>query len=39
MQILLIQSEFCHIFDYHVNIMSKVMTEFVAELVKISHLF
>ena len=39
MQILLIQSEFCHIFDYHVKIMSKVMTEFVAELVKILHLF
>ena len=39
MQILLIQSEICHIFHYHVNITSKIMTEFVTELVETMHFF
>ena len=39
MQIRLIQSEICHIFDYHVNIISKLMTDFVTELVEIVHFF
>ena len=39
MQILLIQPEICHIFHYHVNIISKLVTEFVTELVKIVHFF
>ena len=36
MQILLIQPEICHIFHYHVNIISKIMTKFFTELVEIS---
>ena len=39
MQILLIQSKICHIFHYHVNIISKLMTEFVTELVETVHFF
>ena len=39
MQILLIQSEICHIFHYHVNIISRLMTDFVTELVEIVHFF
>ena len=39
MQILLIQSEICHIFHYHVNIILKLMVEFVTELVEIVHFF
>ena len=35
MQILLIQSEICHIFHNHVNIISKLMIDFVTELVEI----
>ena len=35
----LIQSKICHIFHYDVNMMSKLMTEFVAELVEIAHFF
>ena len=38
MQILLIQSEIRHIFHY-VNIMLKLMAEFVNELVEIVHFF
>ena len=33
-QILLIQSKICHVFHYHVNIISKLMAEFVIELVE-----
>ena len=39
MQILQIQSEICHIFHYHVNIISKLMTDFVTELVEIVRFF
>ena len=39
MQILLIQFEICHIFHYHVNIILKLMVEFVTELVEIVHFF
>ena len=39
MQSLLIQSEICHIFHYHVNMISKPMTEFVTELVEIVYFF
>ena len=39
MQIILIQSDICNIFHYHVNIMSKLMTEFVTELVEIVRFF
>ena len=35
----LVQSKICHIFHYDVNMMSKLMTEFVAELVEIAHFF
>ena len=35
MEFLLIQSKICHIFHYHVNMISKLMTEFVTELVEI----
>ena len=38
-QILLFQSEICHIFHYHVKILLKVMTDFITELVKIVHFF
>ena len=37
MQILLIQSEIRHIFHYHVNIIFKLMVEFVTKLVEIVH--
>ena len=39
MQVLLIQPEICHIFHYHVNIISKYTVEFVTELVKVVHFF
>ena len=39
MQIVLIQSEICHTFHYHVNIIPKPMTEFVTELVETLHFF
>ena len=39
LQILLIQSKICHIFRNHLNIISKLMTEFVTELVETAHFF
>ena len=39
MQILPIQSEICHTFHYHVNVISKLTTEFITELVEIVHFF
>ena len=39
MQILLIQSEICHTFLYHVNVILKLTTEFVTELVETVHFF
>ena len=39
MQSLLIQSEICHIFHYRVHIISKLMTEFISELVEIVYFF
>ena len=37
--LLLIHSQVCHIFNYHVNIILKLMTELVTELVEIAHFF
>ena len=37
MKILLIQSKICHIFHYHMNIILKLMGEFISELVEIVH--
>ena len=39
MQILLIQSEICHIFHYHVNIIPKIITEVLIKLVETVHFF
>ena len=39
MQTQLIPSKICHIFHYHVNIISKLMTEFVTELIEVVHFF
>ena len=39
MQVLLIQSEICHIFHYLVNIILKLMAEFVTGLVEVVHFF
>ena len=39
MQILLIQSWICYIFQYHLNKISKLMTDIVTELVEIVHFF
>ena len=39
MQILLIQFEICHIIYYYVNIISRLMAEFLTELVEIAHFF
>ena len=39
MQVLLIQSEICHIFHYLVNIILKFIAEFVPELVEFVHFF
>ena len=38
-QTLLIQSKICYNFHYHVNIISKLRTEFVAEFVEMVHIF
>ena len=37
MQILPVESEICHIFNYHVNILSKLMTQFITESVEVVH--
>ena len=39
MQILLIQFQICHIFRYHVNIILKLLTVVVTELVEIVRFF